>query len=100
MSKPDLASLGHDVPLRRKDDLLETEIDGERVMLDIEAGSYFGLNDIGSRVWVLLTEPHSFNDLCTRLTAEFDVTPDVCRADLAPFVDSLLDSGLVEPHAG
>ena len=39
--------------VRRIDDVLDTDIDDQTVMMDIEQGRYFGLNDTGTRIWDL-----------------------------------------------
>ena len=32
-------------------DVLSQEVNGETVLLDLEGESYFGLNEVGTRVW-------------------------------------------------
>ncbi|ETJ15853.1 hypothetical protein Q604_UNBc4C00183G0002, partial [human gut metagenome] len=34
----------------------DTNIDGETVMMDIENGEYYALNEVGTRVWELTKE--------------------------------------------
>ena len=59
--------------VRRIVDVLDAEIDDQSVMMDIEQGSYFGLNKTGTRIWALLAEPMVIGELCDRLTEEFEV---------------------------
>lgn len=82
--------------VRRLDDILETEIDDETVMMDIEKGSYFGLNPTGSRIWSLLAEPVVIGDLCDRLTVEFEVPQEQCEKQVIGFLENLLERGLVQ----
>lgn len=82
--------------VRRLDDVLETEIDNETVMMDIEQGSYFGLNPVGSRIWALLADSIAIGDLCDRLTEEFEVPREQCEAQVFGFLENLLERGLVQ----
>jgi hypothetical protein len=82
--------------VRRIDDVLDTEIDEQTVMMDIEQGSYFGLNRTGSRIWSLLAEPITIGDLCDRLLEEFDVPRERCEQQVVGFLESLIDRGLVQ----
>ncbi len=82
--------------VRRVDDVLNTEIDDQTVMMDIEQGSYFGLNQTGTRIWALLAEPIVIGDLCARLTEEFEVPQKQCEQQVVAFLANLRDRGLVQ----
>lgn len=81
--------------IHRSPDLLTSEIDGEVVMLSIARGSYFGLDEVGSRIWDLLEKPIPVGRLVARLLEEYEVEPDRCRAETLSFLESLLDRGIV-----
>src|SRR3712207_8723186 len=57
-------------PLRRRAEPLTAEVDGETVMFQPEAGSYFALGAVGTRVWELLAEPRSVAQICEKLRSE------------------------------
>lgn len=82
--------------VRRIVDVLDAEIDDQSVMMDIEQGSYFGLNKTGTRIWALLAEPMVIGELCDRLTEEFEVPREQCERQLVDFLGSLLDRGLLQ----
>lgn len=83
------------VRFARNPDMIWTGVDGQTVMLSIDRGEYFGLGGVGGRVWEVLAEPVTADEICERLISEFDVDPGVCRADLAAFLSDLLESGIV-----
>ncbi len=86
--------------LARADGLLESEIDGEAVMMSIEKGQYYGLDAVGTEIWNLLETPRSFGEICADLLARYDVEPETCRADVGRFLEALLRDGtltVVEP---
>jgi hypothetical protein len=82
--------------VRRIQDVLDTEIDDQTVMMDIEQGSYFGLNETATRIWAMLAEPMVIGDLCDRLTEQFDVPREQCEQQVVAFLGSLLDRGLLQ----
>ena len=89
-------TLDPEMRVRRIDDVLDTDIDNETVMMDIEQGRYFGLNETGTRIWALLAQPIVIGDLYDQLTAEFDVPPEQCEQEVFDFLGSLLTRGLLQ----
>jgi hypothetical protein len=82
-------------PLERNPDLIWTDMDGETVMMSLERGEYLGLGGVGSRIWELLAEPVTPEEICTRLTSEFDVDADTCKANVVAFLGELLESQVI-----
>lgn len=76
-------------------DVTYREIDREVVILDLDSGSYFGLNPVGSRAWALLLEGRSLVDVHAVLLSEYDVAADQLQRDLLEWAARLLDKGLV-----
>ena len=77
-------------------DVLDADMDGEVVMMDIEQGRYFGLNQTGTQIWALLAEPVVISDLCDQLTAKFNVPPKQCEQEVVAFLENLLTRGLLQ----
>lgn len=91
--------LSGDAVLTRRDGLLTTEVDGELLAMSIDDGLCYGLNRVGARVWALMAEPITFDAVCARLLSEFQVQPEVCRAQVEALVDRLHSEGLVTVRA-
>lgn len=81
--------------LSRRMGLMTADMNGSAVMMDIMSGKYYNLGEIGGRIWELLEEPTSVSVLVAKLTAEYDVTAEQCRADIEPFLTKLLERGLL-----
>lgn len=73
-----------------------SQISGESVLLDTQRGIYFGLNAVGTHVWMLLQEGVSLDDLVHSTVTCFDVTEQACRSDIVRLLDDLLGQGLIE----
>lgn len=67
----------------------------EVVILDLNSSSYLGLGDVGAAVWNLLAEPRTVTDLEVRLAAIYEVDSADLSRDLRPFLEELVDRGLV-----
>lgn len=82
--------------LRRSDDPVTADVDGEVVMMSLARGNYYGLDAVGSRIWDLLITPLPVAELLTQLQAEYEVDADTCRRDTLLFLAELEQQGLVE----
>ena len=80
----------------RSADILAANVDGELVMMSMEAGNYYSIGGIGTLVWELLAEPKSMDELVDNVVADYDVERERCAADVAVFVDELLGLKLIE----
>ena len=81
--------------VRRNDELLSAPIGEEVAMMDVDAGTYYVLDDITSFIWSSLAEPTRVADLLARLQERYDVTPDRCSADVLPLLERLHEKGIV-----
>jgi len=76
--------------------VLFRDLDGEAVLLATDSGRYFGLNEVGTRMWSLLRLHGDVEAVCRALLAEYEVPENRLREDLAQFVDTLAARGLVK----
>lgn len=77
-------------------DQLSSSIGGETVILGLNAGRYYGVGDVGARVWQLIQEPRRVADIQDTIVAEYEVEPAVCEADLLKLLDQLAAARLIE----
>ena len=69
---------------------------GEEVILDLTAGIYYGLGEVGARVWSLIAEPRSVASIRDAILEEYEVEPERCLRDLQALLADLEKSKLVE----
>ncbi len=79
----------------RNERIVGSTIDGEVVVMNIQDGQYYGMDDIGSRIWNLLETPRTIDALIGELLAEFDIERQTCEKDILPFLERLLVAGLI-----
>lgn len=75
--------------------LLSSEVRGEAVILNVQSGTYYGLDEVGTRIWQLVQQPISLGDVLTTLLSEYDVEAHRCERDLCRYIDDLADKGLI-----
>ena len=75
---------------------LYSEIDSEAVILDVDSGTYFGLNEVSNRIWQLLQTPTDSEQLIAQILEEYEVAPEEVREDVQSLLNDMSNAGLVE----
>ena len=75
------------------------ELVGEAVILSSSAETYFGLDEVGMRIWGALGESPTIQAAFETLCLEYDVDQDQLRRDLEKFLGELVARKLIEIHA-
>ena len=76
-------------------EVLSQEVDGETVLLDLESESYFGLDEVGTRIWQLLNETSNLQAVFDTLLGEYDVDEKQLEKDLQDHIAHLVEEGLI-----
>lgn len=80
---------------RRVTSTLTAEVGGQVVMLDPATSDYFGLADVGARIWQLCDAPQTVDALVAVLLDEYDVDAATCAIEVKAFVADLESAGLL-----
>jgi len=93
------AITAHAITLERRvrvsPEVLLQETGSESVLLDIASENYFGLNQVGTRIWRLLDGGADLRTACDTLVAEYDVPAKQLEHDVIVLIGQLADAGLV-----
>ena len=82
-------TISTDTVVRRIEEVIAGDIDGEIVMMSVENGKYYGLDDIGSVIWKLVEAPVKVSDVIDTLLERFDVDRETCEKDVLKFLNDL-----------
>ena len=82
------------------DDVLISTLQSESVILNLNSESYFGLDEVGTRILSLLSTSNSIQAAYDRLLDEYAVEPEVLRKDLTFLIEQLAEQGVVEITRG
>ncbi len=71
------------------------------VLFDTQAEVYFGLNEVGARIWQLLPPVcQSIEEICARLATEYpEVAASTLRDDVVELLDQFVREGLATAPA-
>jgi hypothetical protein len=76
--------------------VLSRKAAGETVLLNLRTEEYFGLGEVGTRIWDLLVEGESHREIVDALSEEYGVEPEVIDSDLGRLVSQLTESDLLD----
>lgn len=75
---------------------ISSDLGGEAVILNMNTGTYHGLNEVGAFVWNLIEQPQVVRDIQKRLLQEYEIECSVCTNDLLALLNDLQGAGLIE----
>jgi len=76
--------------------VLIRQVDTESVLLNLENQRYFGLDEIGTRMWMMLTTADSIQAAYDVLIKEYEVDAEQLRQNLQDLIAKLVEHGLIE----
>lgn len=82
--------------IRRRPPVLSTEVEGEAVMMDMEQGLYFGLDEIGTDIWRRLEEPVTVGELVADLSQSYAADSDIIERDVSALLVRMAEHGLID----
>lgn len=80
--------------------VISQELEDDCVLLDMASEQYYGLDDVGARIWQFFTEEDDIDAILTRLRAYYGADEGTLRHDLAAFISQLQAEGLVNVQTG
>ena len=87
--------LSLDATVSQNPEVVSREVEGELVLLDLESATYFGLNQVGSRIWALVGELGSLRKVCETMEREYAAPREQLERDVLSLVRELRDKGLL-----
>jgi hypothetical protein len=76
-------------------DVISQEVSGETVLLDLASEHYYGLDEVGTRIWQLIGKGGDLDTIFRTLLAEYDVSEQRLIKDLDNLVTEIAGLGLV-----
>lgn len=85
-----------DAPVARTDNNLSSSLAGEEVILNLLDGVYYGLNEVGARIWTLMETADTPREICDALEEEYEVDRSTLEADVCAILKDMEEAGLIE----
>ena len=82
--------------LRRCPQIIAQTAAGATVLLSVDRGQYYSLEDVGTRAWELCDGSRTVGEMAALLAAEYAVAEHTVSADLVELLTELANEDLVE----
>lgn len=80
--------------------LTAANLGDEAVLLDSNSGRYYGLNELGARIFELIRTPTRVDEVKGKLLEEYRVEESKLEADLTAFLQGMEQRNLIEVQNG
>jgi hypothetical protein len=77
-------------------DQVSCDLDGEAAILNMKTGLYYCLDPVGARIWNLIQQPKTLQEIRDTILNEYEVEPVRCESDLVAVIRQLEAEGLIE----
>jgi hypothetical protein len=77
-------------------DQVSSDLGGEVAILDLKDGVYYGLDEVGARVWELVQEPALVSAIQARIIEEYEVEHARAERDVIALLQQLANEGLIQ----
>lgn len=82
--------------LIKSDEVVFRIIDNEAFIIHIDAGSSYGLNEVGTAIWKMIDGMHSLWQIINQLSEEYKADNEEITRDVLNFTQNLKDIGLLK----
>ena len=93
-----MMDISFDAQVRVPDNVLFRQLEDESVLLHLNKEIYYGLDDVGTRMWQVLAQSETIQTAFDALSEEYDIEPEVLQRDLTGLIENLLAKDLLEIH--
>ena len=90
-----MAKISEDNFIQRTSNFLDTQLDDEIIMLQMETGKIFAVSDSAKFIWQQLVEPVTIKNLIEQLIEIYDIETGRCRDEVICYIDELMKQGFV-----
>ncbi|HEV2845392.1 MAG TPA: PqqD family protein [Thermoanaerobaculia bacterium] len=87
--------IGPESRLRRRDRVLTQGAAGTLVLLDLDGGQYYALDEVSARVWDLCDGERGVGAIVSAVGDEFDAPEETIREDVLAFLQEMIDENLL-----
>jgi hypothetical protein len=82
-------------PLQRSPNATFQIVADEAILIHLQTGVYYSLNEVGTAFWELLDGTRTLDDCASHIAAEYNAPPEVVKADLVELAGELAAEGLI-----
>ena len=84
-----------DQTISQSPDVISQEVSGETVLMDLESENYYGLDEVGTRIWQLIGQTNDLRVIYQTLLQEYEVKEEHLLRDLDVLLGQIAGLGLI-----
>jgi hypothetical protein len=84
-----------DQTISQSPDVISQEVSGETVLMDLESENYYGLDEVGTRIWQLIEQTNDLRVIYQTLLQEYEVKEEHLLRDLDVLLGQIAGLGLI-----
>jgi hypothetical protein len=88
-------SINNDTIIVQAEGIDATDLNGEKVMMNLDKGQYFALNQVGGRIWDIIDKPASVKEITDTLIKEYDIDEETCISSVITFLEGMSDVEII-----
>ncbi len=69
--------------------VVRADLEGQAILLNVETGTYFGLDEVGDAIWKGVEQGASEVEISGLLAQEYNIDPVQLRSDVTDFLGQL-----------
>ncbi len=81
--------------IQRDPELMSSKLDNEVVLLSINNGKYYKIDEVGAGIWEKIENPTKVDEICKMMAKEYEVDVEECQQDTFNFLQQLLKDNLI-----
>ena len=94
-----MSQLSMDTSFVVPEEVIFRELDGEAIILNLATGIYFGLDEVGTRLWAIVAESGTLRRAADVMVGEYAIDRATLEVDLLELAGQLVERGLVQVKA-
>ncbi|MCM2314514.1 MAG: PqqD family protein [Thermoanaerobaculia bacterium] len=84
-----------DSVVRASDDQMSARLGDDTVILELQTGTYYGLEGVALQIWSLIQGPKRVAELRDQIVESYDVSSERCERDLIRILGEMLEQKLI-----
>ena len=80
--------------IRRNPEIIHASMGNELVLMSMENGEYYGINEVGAKIWELLDNEMEICRLVENLEHIYEVESATCNRDLRSFLEPMIKKSI------
>lgn len=73
-----------------------SDMDGEKVMLNVQKGKYYNLGETGGEIWEIMKTPIMVTELVNIMLSKYNIERKDCEEQVLTFLECLFQEGLIQ----